>query len=388
MVKNTTEEILELAKELIRIPSVTNCPEERLDEVWRAARCIADFLQESGVKVRLFDQAKYPALFAWFDGQQKAPVMLSGHFDVVEPFPDDSQFDPVVRGDFLWGRGSTDMKTVVATYLVWFREMAKRSTPYPPINMLLVGNEEPGEFEPTGTPHVLDQLKKEIGYEPELMVVGERTGENGDELAGKICVENRGIARMCFTARGQRGHTGTGEGKECLVDRLIRAHRVITEMMQDHLTLESDDDWVTGVRFPFVNVGTHDVYNITADQGHLGLEIRAIPQDNLERVMLEIKRISDQMDLELIFKTREGGVACDSNSVYLAKLKQAVADVFGNEPVIGRKMAGTSGRFAPGGRAIIWGQSGIGPHSSKERHYIPSIKGYYDSLTRFADLLR
>jgi acetylornithine deacetylase/succinyl-diaminopimelate desuccinylase-like protein len=38
--------------------------------------------------------------------------LLTGHFDVVDPDPDDSQFTPRIDGDFLWGRGAADMKTV------------------------------------------------------------------------------------------------------------------------------------------------------------------------------------------------------------------------------------------------------------------------------------
>ncbi len=74
--------------------------------------------------------------------------MLSGHFDVVEPMPDHSEFVPRIDGDYLWGRGSADMKTVVASYMVWMKDLMKASGVLPAINLLLVGNEENGEMEP------------------------------------------------------------------------------------------------------------------------------------------------------------------------------------------------------------------------------------------------
>ena len=55
------------------------------------------------------------------------------------------------------------MKTVVASYMVWMREIAAAGPPYPPFNLLLVGNEENGEGDPFGTPHVLKTLEKESG---------------------------------------------------------------------------------------------------------------------------------------------------------------------------------------------------------------------------------
>src|SRR5512145_567147 len=124
-----------------------------------------------------------PSTRAFLNPQiSKSPILLTGHFDVVEPEPDDSQFTPRIDGDYLWGRGSADMKTVVATYMVWMKDQMKAGGVLPAINMLLVGNEENGEMEPFGTPHVLEGLKREYDYVPQLFIAGERTGEKGSEL--------------------------------------------------------------------------------------------------------------------------------------------------------------------------------------------------------------
>ncbi len=154
-----TSEIVSLSKKLIEIPSVTAGAEERLDEVIRAATLIYDYLRNHGLEARYFDHSKYPAILAGFQGNIEAPVMLSGHFDVVAPEPDDSQFTPRIEGDYLYGRGAADMKTVVATNLVWMKDQLQSGGPFPPINLLLVGNEENGEQEPMGSPHVLEILK-------------------------------------------------------------------------------------------------------------------------------------------------------------------------------------------------------------------------------------
>jgi acetylornithine deacetylase/succinyl-diaminopimelate desuccinylase-like protein len=72
-------------------------------------------------------------------------VILSGHFDVVPPDPDDSQFEPPHRWRLPVGRGAADMKTVVATYLVWMKDTLRKGGKLPPINLLLIGNEENGK---------------------------------------------------------------------------------------------------------------------------------------------------------------------------------------------------------------------------------------------------
>jgi hypothetical protein len=82
----------------------------------------------------------------------------------------------------------------------------------------------------------------------------------------------------------------------------------------------------------------------------------------------------------------ENGVACDPNNPALKVLIQSVRVASDSEPKIGKKLPGTSARFAPGGQAVVWGQSGLGPHAKDERHYIPSIEPYYRSLIELAKL--
>ena len=384
---DTTTEIVDLASRLIRIPSVTATPNERLDEVHRAAVFIYDYLQSHGLTVRFFDQEKYPSMLVSFPGQELAPVMLSGHFDVVEPEPGDEQFKPKVEDGYLWGRGSGDMKTVVATYMVWMKDTLKQGAPYPPINLMLIGNEENGEGEPMGTPHVLNLLKEESGYEPKIFIAGERTEETGTGLWGEICTQNRGAMRFDIVGTGKRGHSGVAGANADLSEQLILARAKIQELAQKYLTLTSADGWKSQVRFPFIQIGTPDVYNITADYGILGIEVRSIPQDDLETLIHDARTYCEENGLEIHIGAMEGGIACDPENLYLKKLAAAVELASGEKARIGRKLPGTSARFASKGQGVVWGQSGIGPHSSQERHYIPSILPYYEALNAYGKLL-
>jgi len=382
---NKTAEILDLAQQLIRIPSVTACPDERIDEVHRAGSLIDDYLRNAGLDVKYFD-GKYPAVYAAFpqstNSQSADPILLTGHFDVVEPEPDDSQFNPRIEGDYLHGRGAADMKTVVATYLVWMKDAMRSGKPYSNIQLLLVGNEENGEAEAWGTPHVL----KELGLTPSLFIAGERTGEKGNELFGEICIENRGVMRFDVIARGAKGHSGVA-GTGDLSEKLIAARSALNEIFAKHLTLKSSDGWQSQAKFPFINVGTPGVYNVTAGEGVLGVEIRPIPQDDVEGLKSQVESYCESNGLDVHFSVMENGVACDPNNPALKALVEAVKQAgAGEEPRIGRKLPGTSARFAPGGQAVVWGQSGVGPHAKNEAHFIPSIEPYYRSLNELAKL--
>jgi acetylornithine deacetylase/succinyl-diaminopimelate desuccinylase-like protein len=286
------------------------------------------------------------------------------------------------------------MKTVVATCMVWMREIFREGPPFPGINMLLVGNEENGEVEPMGTPHVLRKLSEELSKSndqpsvPALLIAGERTGEHGDELWGEVCTQNRGVMRFDVIAHGTREHSGKGRGRSELIDNLLLARVEIDKILNQRLTLQSEDGWQSQICYPFIQVGTPGIYNLTPDFAILGVEIRPIPQDDLGSLKEELILLCSSKSLELKVHVMENGVACHPDNPYMKLLLQAIEQSAGQSPKIGRKMPGTSARFAPGGQGIVWGQTGIGPHTNSERHYIPSILPYYQSLRAFGGLLR
>jgi succinyl-diaminopimelate desuccinylase len=385
-------EIIQLAEQLIKIPSVTACPEERLDEVRKAITFILDYASGTRLSVRYFNENKYPAVLLGFPEFPSAPVMFAGHVDVVAPDPDDRQFVPRIEGNYLWGRGSADMKTVVATYLVWMKDRLKTGSSQVPINLLLVGNEENGEGQPFGTPHVLKKMQVEHSYQPEIIIAGERTGENGDELWGEICTQNRGILRFDIIAKGVKTHSGVSLtkntfGSSTISDRLLAARDEIQIIASKFLTLEGDSAWKSQLNYPFLHVGSVGIYNITPSEGILGVEIRPIPGDDIESFHNEVNQYCKRKDLILSTKVMEPGISCDLENQYLIRLIQAVQKASNKLANIGKKLPGTSARFAPAGQGVVWGQAGIGPHSSNEKHYIPSIMPYYKSLDIFADLV-
>jgi acetylornithine deacetylase/succinyl-diaminopimelate desuccinylase-like protein len=390
---NKTAEIIDLARQLVSIPSVTACPEERLNEVVRAGTFVYDYLHDHDLDVQYFE-GKYPAVFARFPNPtpgtigKQGQVLLSGHFDVVAPDPDESQFISRIEGDYLWGRGAADMKTVVATNMVWMKDVLRSGKQVPNLSLLLVGNEENGEAEAWGTAHVIKALGDRWGqpYEPGLLIAGERTGERGDELTGEICIENRGVVRFDVLARGARGHSGL-PGAGDLSERLITARTALNEIFSQRLVLSSPDGWQSQARFPFINIGTPGMYNVTAAEGTLGVEIRPIPQEDMAAIWAEVQAYCKSNALELHLNVMDNGIACNPENPVIKALLKAVRQVSGKEPRIGKKLAGTSARFAPGGQGVVWGQAGIGPHSRDEKHYIPSIEPYYKILSELGNQL-
>jgi acetylornithine deacetylase/succinyl-diaminopimelate desuccinylase-like protein len=388
--QDITAEVVELSKELIRIPTVSTIGwgGEGVEAIRRGMEYVRVFLDHAGLEVDFFGDGQYPAIVARFPGRPPGEVLLCGHLDVVDPEPDGSQFEARVEGDYLWGRGAADMKTVVATYMVWMKDQCRQGPPYPSISLVLVGNEEIGEVEAVGTPHVLAELKKSRGYVPNLLVAGERTGEEGNELVGKVCIENRGLVRMEIEARGRRAHTGIGRAGVDVGERIFAAYDQLRGIIGSHLTLEGEGGWQSQLLFPFAKIGERGLYNITPSHGVLGVEVRPIPGDDANVIVAAAETYCLNERLGLHVTSAENGFRCDPEHPQLVRLLDAVHEATGSEPVLGKKLPATSARFAPDGHAVVWGQTGVGPHSADERHFIPSILPYYRALQRLAESLR
>ncbi len=384
-----TTEILHLAQELIAIPSVSTQPEPRWDEVRRAGGVLRAFFEWAGLEVHWLEpeNARSPALFVFFPGTQGADVLWLGHFDVVGPEPDDSQFRPRIEGDYLWGRGAADMKTVVATVAVWMKDRRQAGPPYPRFGLLLIGNEEEGETDPVGTPHALAWYRERFGTLPAFYIAGERTEETGTQPYGGVCTESRGAVRMTFHLAGRRGHSGLVSQKRDLTRTLVQAVLDIEALARRYLTLDTRSGWYSQVRFPFLLAGKPGLFNVTPDEALLGVEVRPIPQDPLDAFLDAVRDYARTSGLDLEITSPAGGTRCDPENPYFQALLQALEQAWGQTPRLCKKLPASSIRYVPDGRGVVWGQSGIGPHSREERHYIPSILPYYQALEAYAERL-
>ncbi len=105
---DTPAELLELAREMIRIPSVTGGEAE-------VSAYAAGWLREAGLEVETLEaEAGRPNVIATAGSSEGPLYVMNGHLDIV-PVPEDEEwehppFEAVVAEGRLHGRGSFDMK--------------------------------------------------------------------------------------------------------------------------------------------------------------------------------------------------------------------------------------------------------------------------------------
>ncbi len=148
--RNNHQRFLEELKELIRIPSVSTDPQSAA-EMEKAAAWVADQLRALGVsEVAICPTARHPVVCGEYRcGLPAAPTLLVyGHYDVqpAEPLElwQSPPFEPTVRGEYLFGRGASDMKGQLLAGLKAIEAILRNNHLRVNLRFLIEGEEEIG----------------------------------------------------------------------------------------------------------------------------------------------------------------------------------------------------------------------------------------------------
>ncbi len=153
------ERFLTELKEVLTIPSISTDPAHNAD-MQHAAEWMAGQLRSIDMEnVQILPTAGHPVVYGdWLHAVGAAPtVMIYGHYDVQPPDPVElwatPPFEPAVRGENLYARGSADMKGQVVLGLKAVEAVMKTGGSPVNIKWLIEGEEE------IGSEHLDDFIK-------------------------------------------------------------------------------------------------------------------------------------------------------------------------------------------------------------------------------------
>lgn len=135
--------------DLLRIPSVS-ADSKHAGDVRKAAEYLLEKLKAAGVdKVELCETAGHPIVFGEKIVNASLPtVLVYGHYDVQPPDPLDlwtsPPFEPVIKDDKIYARGSCDDKGQVYMHVKAFEAMTKLNLLSCNIKFMIEGEEEVG----------------------------------------------------------------------------------------------------------------------------------------------------------------------------------------------------------------------------------------------------
>src|SRR5437660_2203519 len=137
--------------EFLRIPSISADPAHAAD-VLRAGDWVCAFVRDAGGAAELRDWQGQPLAIgeirASTDPETAPTVLCYGHFDVQPPDPlelwESDPFEPAIRGDYLYGRGTVDDKGQLYMLLAAARELVRAGQLPVNVRFCCDGEEETG----------------------------------------------------------------------------------------------------------------------------------------------------------------------------------------------------------------------------------------------------
>jgi acetylornithine deacetylase/succinyl-diaminopimelate desuccinylase-like protein len=212
MAPTPEDEVVELCRDLIRIPSVNHGdgsgPGERV-----AAEYVMESLAEVGIEGTLYESAPGRAsVVARIEGTDpgREALLVHGHLDVVPAMAEHWKVDPFsgeIADGCVWGRGAIDMKDMDAMILSVVRDrMRTGRRPSRDIVLAFLADEEAGgrfgaHWLVDHHPDLFDGCTEAIGE-----VGGFSLTVSDDLRLYLIETAEKGIAWMKLTATGRAGH--------------------------------------------------------------------------------------------------------------------------------------------------------------------------------------
>jgi len=170
-------------------------------DVRECAALIGEDLKRRNLPAETFEEKTGVAnVVSNLDGQAEGKTLIwNGHFDVVPP-GEDWEVDPFggeYRDGYVYGRGTSDMKSGLAAMIVALDALKKAGAPFRGrIVLQAVGDEETGSDGGT-----LAMIRRGIGAGAHFAIVSEPTNLD-------VSIGNRGLRWFEVAVRGRASHAG------------------------------------------------------------------------------------------------------------------------------------------------------------------------------------
>jgi len=343
-------DILELFKKLVSTKSETPDDGGLLDFI---SEYLTDF--ES---IRI-DREDVKNLFIYKKFGEGEHLCFAGHVDVV-PSGDGWKYDPyhaVEEGEYIYGRGTQDMKSGVAAFVQAVKEAENFNGT---LSLLLTSDEEGDAI--NGTVKVLEYLR-EHNMLPNVCVVAEPTCE---EIFGDaIKVGRRGSINGYLTLKGKQGHAAYPEKA---INPIHQIAKPLSAMAG--VDLDNGDTAFAPSKFVITDIRSGmEVTNVTPNELKMMFNVRNNTNITQKEVREFVAKHMDGLDYELRLMQGSYPFQTNTDTKLVRKIDEAIEDVTGIKPKYSTAGGTSDARFiAPMGVDVIeFGVKNDTIHSVNER---------------------
>ena len=381
--ENASIDPVELSQRLIRCPSVTPVEGGALDE-------LQGVLEKLGFKCKRlpFSDNGTPDvdnLYARI-GTSGPNFCFAGHSDVVPPGQfsewNGDPFSGIITDGKLYGRGSSDMKSAIASFVAAAQRYIDETGNKLPfsISLLITGDEEGPAI--NGTIKVLKWME-ENDENIDCCVVGEPT--NPDFLGGMAKIGRRGSFTGWLTVYGTQGHTAYPHLADNPLSRMVKMLGPLSEEKLDEGTQYFPPSTVAIAAIDTGNTAS----NVIPNQATATFNIRFNDSKTGQEIEDWLRRIFNKVGGEFDLKT-----ACSSDAFITEPgpltedLLASVKEVTGVFPELSTTGGTSDARFIRKYCPVIeFGGVGKTMHKINEHVEVEDIKIlsniYYVLLKRF-----
>jgi succinyl-diaminopimelate desuccinylase len=352
-----------LAERLIRYDT------SRGEELVAAAGFVRGWLESRDIEVRDIEHNGLPVLVAEVGpagGEHVPCIVFHGHLDVVPARPE--QFEPVLDGDRLIGRGAYDMKGGLAAMMCALKDLEGQERVR--VRLICVCDEESEELDSRSTDAVVRQ-----GLGGDFAITGEPT-----DL--RIGVEAKGVLAMRIDVHGRAAHSSTPWLGDNAVLKAIDVFRGIESLPFARESSEMFDR-------PSINLGRiqgGDAINKVPDECTMTVDIRYLPGQQPDEILRQVQTIPD-VDVTRTFI--HPPVTISPANPFVKALSEAVARFVDGERIsVGRDGASDAAAFLTMGiPAVEFGPLGAGHHGPEEWVSVSSLARFRRALGDFVKAL-
>ncbi|PJI93089.1 succinyldiaminopimelate desuccinylase [Yoonia maricola] len=273
-----------LTADLVRCPSIT--PEEG-----GALVLLEDVLTKGGFTCTRVDRGKVSNLYArWGRQGANRTFGFNGHTDVV-PLGDEAAwtmppFGAEIKDGYLYGRGSTDMKSGVAAFAAAAIDFVNGTPPDGAVVLAITGDEEGDAVD--GTTALLDWMATN-NEAMTVCLVGEPTCP--DIMGEAMKIGRRGSMTAFFTMTGLQGHAAYPHRAKNPMPAMARLMDVLSSRMLDKGTAHFDPSSLQVLTIDTGNPATNVIpsqtkatVNIRFNDSHTSADLTAWMQDTADQV--------------------------------------------------------------------------------------------------------
>ena len=325
---------LDIAKRLIEIESIT--PNDN-----GCINIIKSELKNLNFEYQSIDSNGVSNLYAK-RGESNPFVIFAGHVDVVPPGPLDKwhsdPFIPTEKDGLLYGRGSADMKSSIAAFIVAINEFTAEFPDHKGSIGLFITSDEEG-IATDGTKKIVEHFihnNQDIDY----CIVGEPT--SAEKFGDTIKNGRRGSLSASLIVKGIQGHIAYPH----LIDNPIhRSASIIDELKK--ISWDNGNEYFpkTSWQVSNINAGTGATNVVPGDvtiQFNFRHSTECTPDQLKNEVELVVKKHADEYELNWEIPSEpyltEKGILTDV-------LTSAISDVTGRTPEVSTTGGTSDGRF-------------------------------------------